>query len=256
MPNFPPQHTSGPAAAADEFYAPIIPVVVELHKQGLSLRKIAAELDRREIRTRQICTHTLIGTKVVSTTYMRWNAAQIARVLDRARVARRKRRRSGKCSAPGTAQPGRSGKCSAPGTAQPAAPAASGVAGALLQQRQRPAPLRTANPPTRAASRGAEKGAVAAKLSSPGTDAPSAPVIPAGEQVATVAKGVYLRLGGQPRGPFAESEVHEMLKKRHVGHGTMGRWENSGPWQSLGELFALPEPIQTVRNRNGQEGSS
>ena len=36
---------------AREFYAPIIPVVVDLRRQGLSLRAIARELDRRGIKT-------------------------------------------------------------------------------------------------------------------------------------------------------------------------------------------------------------
>jgi hypothetical protein len=33
---------------ATEFYAPIVPAVVELRRQGLSLRQIVAELERRE----------------------------------------------------------------------------------------------------------------------------------------------------------------------------------------------------------------
>jgi hypothetical protein len=119
MPTFPPRQTSV-QAAADEFYAPILPIVAELHQQGLSLRKFAAELARREIRTRQICTHAHNGTEVVSTTYFNWNAAQIGRILYRVGVPRTKHRRSGKRSASGAAQP--------------APPAARGVADAHVQQ--------------------------------------------------------------------------------------------------------------------------
>ena len=57
------------AEDADAFYAPIIPIVLELREQGQLLRAIARELDRREIRTR--CE------------YGRWNAAQVRRVLIR-----------------------------------------------------------------------------------------------------------------------------------------------------------------------------
>ena len=55
MPGFPPgvhqlggrNAAEGHAQAAREFYAPLLPVVVELRRRGLSLRAIAAELDRR-----------------------------------------------------------------------------------------------------------------------------------------------------------------------------------------------------------------
>src|SRR5207247_8181133 len=43
------------AEMADAFYAHIIPIVVELRRQGQSLRVIARELDKREIRTRVGC---------------------------------------------------------------------------------------------------------------------------------------------------------------------------------------------------------
>ncbi len=65
MPAFPPGvHLKGGrtaavthAAAAREFYAQLLPVIVELRRQGLSLRAIAAELDRRGIKTRQEWDH-------------------------------------------------------------------------------------------------------------------------------------------------------------------------------------------------------
>jgi hypothetical protein len=57
------------AQLARAFYAPILPLVAELHCQGLSLRAIARELDRRGIKTRQEWDH--------------WSATQIRRVLAR-----------------------------------------------------------------------------------------------------------------------------------------------------------------------------
>jgi hypothetical protein len=78
MPGFPPgvHKIGGENAAAThrqaarEFYAPIVPVVAELRRRGLSLRAIAAELDRRGIKTRQEWEH--------------WSATQVRRVLARA----------------------------------------------------------------------------------------------------------------------------------------------------------------------------
>ena len=54
---------------AREFYAPIIPIVLELHRQGKSLRKIGAELERRKIKSPQ--------------GFPRWAAAQVRRALNR-----------------------------------------------------------------------------------------------------------------------------------------------------------------------------
>jgi hypothetical protein len=81
---------------AEQFYAPVLPVVVELRQQGLSLRAIAKELDRRGIKTRY-GTRTgwlpvRVGTawkytitfKLVSESYSRWTAEQVRRVLKRA----------------------------------------------------------------------------------------------------------------------------------------------------------------------------
>jgi hypothetical protein len=78
MPGFPPgvHHKGGAAAApvnaalALEFYAPLLPLVAELRRGGLSLRAIARELERRGLKTRQEWT--------------RWSATQVRRVLDRA----------------------------------------------------------------------------------------------------------------------------------------------------------------------------
>lgn len=58
------------AQLAREFYADILPIVVELRRQGMSLRAIAAELDGRGIKTRQ--------------GWDRWSANQVRRVLLRA----------------------------------------------------------------------------------------------------------------------------------------------------------------------------
>jgi hypothetical protein len=78
MPRFPPGvHLKGGrnaavtnAQAAREFYAPLLPVVLEVRRQGLSLRAIAAELGRRGIKSRQEWPH--------------WSATSVRRVLVRA----------------------------------------------------------------------------------------------------------------------------------------------------------------------------
>ena len=97
MPGFPPAaHRKGGemsrkvnADMANEFYAPIIPVVVELRCQGLSLRAIARELDRRGIRTRQVgwvrySRATSEGPRRGKIEFIRWSATQVRRVLARA----------------------------------------------------------------------------------------------------------------------------------------------------------------------------
>ncbi len=61
---------------ADEFYRDIIPVVVDLRRQGLTLRAIAAELDRRGHRTR------------LAYQGQRWNPTQVSRLLARAAGSR------------------------------------------------------------------------------------------------------------------------------------------------------------------------
>jgi hypothetical protein len=58
-------------AAARAFYAPLLPVVAEMHRQGRSLRAIARELHRRGVKTRLGLAH--------------WSATQIRRVLARCR---------------------------------------------------------------------------------------------------------------------------------------------------------------------------
>jgi len=66
------------AELAREFYAPIIPIVVELRNQGLSLRAIARELDRRGLIMRfEECPGQSVHRG-------RWNASQVRRVLLRA----------------------------------------------------------------------------------------------------------------------------------------------------------------------------
>jgi hypothetical protein len=59
-------------AAAREFYAPLLPLILELHRRGLSLRKIARELDARGVKTR------------MQYPGQRWSAQQVKRVLARA----------------------------------------------------------------------------------------------------------------------------------------------------------------------------
>jgi hypothetical protein len=83
MPGFPASASAkGGQASAEvnrrsalEFYAPILPVVAELHAQGLSLRQIARELDRRGVKTR------------LQYPGQRWNAMQVRRVLARIAAA-------------------------------------------------------------------------------------------------------------------------------------------------------------------------
>jgi hypothetical protein len=78
MPTFPPDaHLKGGRNAAPvlaelarAFYAPIVPVVLELRRQGLSLRAIAGELKRRGIKPRYGC-------------QAGWSAGQVRRILAR-----------------------------------------------------------------------------------------------------------------------------------------------------------------------------
>jgi hypothetical protein len=86
MPGFPPGvHLIGGrnaavtnARLAREFYAPILPLVAELHRQGLSLRAIARELDRQGVKTR------------IQYPGQRWSATQVRRVLVRCRDEERR----------------------------------------------------------------------------------------------------------------------------------------------------------------------
>jgi hypothetical protein len=80
MPGFPAgAHLKGGATSAvvnrqlaREFYSPLLPIVLELHRAGKSLREIARELDRRGIKTR------------FEYPGQRWSAMQVKRVLARA----------------------------------------------------------------------------------------------------------------------------------------------------------------------------
>ena len=76
------------AQMAREFYAPIIPVVMELHNKGLSLREIGRELDRRGIRTRMVSTHWFTGVSddgelLSDMEINKWGPAQVRRALIR-----------------------------------------------------------------------------------------------------------------------------------------------------------------------------
>ncbi|MBI1913607.1 MAG: recombinase family protein [Planctomycetes bacterium] len=83
MPGFPAGvHKKGGAVsapvhreAARQFYAPLLELVLQLHRAGRSLRQIAAELDRRGVKTR------------AEYPGQRWSATQVRRVLARARAA-------------------------------------------------------------------------------------------------------------------------------------------------------------------------
>jgi hypothetical protein len=231
MPDCSPQHTSGQAACADAFYAPIVPIIVELLQQGLSLRRIAAELDRRKVPTRQLL--------------MRWNAAQVGRVLDRAGVARIKRPRLGQQSAPERAVTARAGQHGQeprggqkPGRERSAESDRADLPSGIQRGEE-------ARPQVDGSQRGQQPACP------PGANTAAGPAIPPRAE-----KRVYLHLNGYANGPFMPSEVREMLKRSHVGYSTMGRWENTPTWKPLRELLALPEPIQVLRNRNRRDGSS
>ena len=127
MPSFPPGvHLIGGRKlapvlrkAAADFYATIIPIVVELHRQGLSLRAIARELDRRGIRMRNaIGRHPDDGRILWDNPDVLWNAAQVRRVLARAAA-------SGATSA--EAEPNASPLAPLPHVEKPAKPAAGGT---------------------------------------------------------------------------------------------------------------------------------
>jgi hypothetical protein len=60
--------------SAREFYAPIIPFVVKLRQEGLSLRAIARDLQARGIPSR---------------VWNQWSASQVRRVLQRAGLLQR-----------------------------------------------------------------------------------------------------------------------------------------------------------------------
>ena len=95
MPGFPPgvHRIGGRNAApihrqaAHDFYTPILPVVAEMHRQGLSLRAIARELDRREIRTRTGCYYFPKGLHWGEPVFIRWSATQVRRGPARAAQA-------------------------------------------------------------------------------------------------------------------------------------------------------------------------
>jgi GYF domain 2 len=51
------------------------------------------------------------------------------------------------------------------------------------------------------------------------------------------AHPVHLRLGGESSGPYSESQVREMLEKRLIGLGTLGRRNSKAEWQPLETLM-------------------
>lgn len=183
------------ASAASAFYAPILPVVLELHRQKLSLREMAAELEKRGIRPRN-------GRPGG------WSASQVRRVLQRAGVTATARTATAAVPLPlPPAEQSRPGPIG-PATKLPSPPAAGVVPPVSNRQQQPPAQPVAAAPPARRA--------------------------------AATADAIYLRLGGERKGPYTEAQVRNMLKLAHVGPGTFGQREGSEEWLPLRTLFGLP----------------
>ncbi len=208
MSTLPPRRLSSPqSAAADAFYASIIPIVLELHTQGLSLREIARELDKREIRTRQ-------SSDATTTRFLRWNAPQVRRILQRAGIA-----------TPQPSSPSR--KPSAPALARPAAAQPASAVAPVSEQQQHGSPVR--HPAATRAPRAPVTTAPRSKPAATGAVAVSS---------AAPADGIFVKLGGLVKGPWQESRVRAMLKAGAVGAGSLGRRDGSGVWIPLGELLA------------------
>ena len=213
MPAFPPDaHVKGGRNAAPvlaemarEFYAPIIPIVMELHGQGLSLRAIAAELERRKVKTRY--------------EWPRWSAAQVRRVLARGSAAADARPEPQDFPGSETATPAN----------QQAPPAAAGIH--LLIDQVDKGPF--------------SKSQVTAMLDA-GDITPETLFRRDGMEgwqpllVIITAHPVHLRLGGESKGPYSESQVREMLEKHLIGLGTLGRRNSKAEWQPLETLIGPP----------------
>lgn len=183
------------AAAARAFYAPIAPVVLELHRQKLSLREIARELEKRGIRPRN-------GRPGG------WSASQVRRVLLRAGVEAIARPATVAIPQAGPPVPAPRPGSTPPAAKFPSPPAAGVVPPVSNRQQQPPAQPVAAAPPARRA--------------------------------AATADAIYLRLGGERKGPYTEAQVRNMLKLAHVGPGTFGQREGSEEWLPLRTLFGLP----------------
>jgi hypothetical protein len=84
------------AAEAKAFYAPLIPIVMELHGKGLSLRANARELEKRKILPRWEYDFLIKAYDRQGRPRLRgfrskgWNAAQVRRVVLRANQDRPK----------------------------------------------------------------------------------------------------------------------------------------------------------------------
>jgi hypothetical protein len=229
MPAFPPDaHLKGGRNAAPvlaemarEFYAPIIPIVMELHGQGLSLRAIAAELERRKIKTRW--------------EWPRWSAAQVRRIVARGlAIAESEPQVSPACA-------------TAPPASQQAPPAAAGVH--LLIDQVDKGPFSKSQ-----VTAMLDAGDITPEtlFRRPGMEGWQ-PL-----QTIIVAHPVHLRLGGESKGgPYSESEVREMLEKRLIGLGTLARRNSKAEWEPLETLIGAPgaKPAQTTGARPVTAGS-
>jgi hypothetical protein len=226
MPAFPPGvHLKGGRNAAPvlaemarEFYAPIIPIVMELHGQGLSLRAIAAELERRKIKSRW--------------GWPRWSAAQVMRILARGLAA-------------AESEPQVSQACAtAPPANQQTPPSAARIH--LLIDHVDMGPFTDSQIE---AMLNAGEITPETLFWRDGTE---------GWQPLHTIISVHLRLGGESKGPFTESQVREMLAKRLIGLGTLGRRNSKAEWEPLETLIGVPgaKPAQTTGARPVAAGSN
>ena len=230
MPAFPPGanlkggRNAAPVLAeeARKFYAPLIPIVVELHEKGLSLRKIGDELNKRGIPARY-------GYQAG------WSAAQVRRVLLRAAE-----------QAPATAAPmrGNEGVSAAPASVSETPTAASRmIANDNVKALTEAAPANSRHvkdppkPDIKAAEPAPAPQPVPDRGRGPESEAGNAAAVPPKAQAQAPLAGIQLWLGGHPKGPFTESQVKAMLETAAITLDTRFHRPGMAVWRPLRELF-------------------
>lgn len=186
------------AQMAQEFYEPIIPIVLELRRQGLSLRAIGRELDRRGIRTRHVSSSVYVGSDpdgeiIWNTTINRWGPAQVRRVLIRGGVNRAAAPTPSPAAAPRQIAPAPTG------TTPPAAPAPSAPPAAKPVTPATVTTLATSTPPADAAD-------------------------------------IHVWIGSQAAGPFTAAQVKTLFRNGIINPDT--RCERHGHTGPLRKLLA------------------